>query len=88
MGGWPVVSLADAREKALTNMRAAKTAGDPLAAKRRANLPTVAEAASLVIDLHRSTWTSPKTPYQWEQTFATYVNPAIGSTKSWPAAGQ
>ena len=45
LGGWPANSLASARERALENLQTARTGGDPLEKKRRAAVPTVAEAA-------------------------------------------
>ncbi len=40
LGGWPVVSLAKARERAFANRVAIADGRDPLAEKRRANVPT------------------------------------------------
>ena len=45
LGGWPVVSLAEARELAFENRRVVRRGGDPLAEKRRAKMPTFREAA-------------------------------------------
>ena len=51
LGGWPVISLAEAREAALANLKLARFAGDPLAAKRKEFMPTLAEAAVKVMAL-------------------------------------
>ena len=40
LGGYPLVTLARARELAFDNRRIARSGGDPLAAKRRAKIPT------------------------------------------------
>ena len=48
LGGYPLVTLAEAREAALANARAARTGGDPR--KRKPGLPTVAETAEAVIE--------------------------------------
>ena len=79
LGGWPAVSLAEAREQAIVNLQVIRAGGDPLAVKRREAMPTVAEAAVKVIALNRPTWTNGKHTYQWEMTFLKYVNPVIGS---------
>ena len=53
LGGWPVVSLAEAREQALANLKMVRQGIDPLAAKRKVDRPTFADAAALVIELNR-----------------------------------
>ena len=45
LGGWPLTTLSEAREAAFENRRLARRGGDPLAAKRRAKVPTFREAA-------------------------------------------
>ena len=35
LGGWPAVSLAEAREQAIVNLQVIRAGGDPLAVKRR-----------------------------------------------------
>ena len=40
LGGFPLVTLAEARAKAYENRKLARAGGDPLAAKRRAKTPT------------------------------------------------
>ena len=48
LGGYPVVTLAEARTAALDNVRAAKAGGDPR--RRRATaVPTVAQALEAVV---------------------------------------
>ena len=54
LGGFPLVSLAEARTVALENRKVARAGGDPLAAKRvAASIPTFAQATALVFDLRR-----------------------------------
>ena len=43
--GYPIVTLAEAREVALDNRRFIRKGGIPLAVRRRANVPTFREAA-------------------------------------------
>ena len=79
LGAWPYLSLAEAREIAFDNRRAARRGGDPLAAKRTPSVPTFAEAAEIVIGLYQPTWKSPtKTAGLWRKTLDTYVDPVIG----------
>ena len=79
LGSVDITGLREAREIARANKRMARGGIDPLAVKRRASTPTVAEAAVKVIALNRPTWTNEKHAYQWDQTFRDYVNPVIGS---------
>src|SRR4051812_44988128 len=58
LGGLSIVSLAEAREKALVHRKLAREGGDPLAERRKASavVPTFAEAAELVHAEHQATW--------------------------------
>ena len=76
--GYPVVTLAQAREKALANKRLVRDGGDPLADKRKAQVPTFTEAAAAVISLHRPGWRNAKHATQWETTLRQYVFPRLG----------
>ena len=78
LGGYPVVTLAQAREQALANKRLVREGGDPLAEKRKARVPTFAEAAEAVMALHRPGWRSAKHAVQWETTLRQYVFPRLG----------
>ena len=80
LGGFPLISLAKAKQKALENRRHARMGGDPLALKRQTAAPTFRDAAQMVIDIHRPTWRSPKSAAQWEQSLAAYAYPVIGKT--------
>ncbi len=79
LGGYPLTSLAQAREKALENKRLIREGGDPLAEKHKAPIPTFAEAAAAVIDLHRPGWRNAKHAAQWEATLSQYVFPRLGA---------
>ena len=85
LGGFPAVSLADAREMAVANQLAIKQGRDPLSEKqqsaaeaRRPEIATFAEAARMVIELRRPTWSNGKHAAQWESTLATYAFPVMG----------
>ena len=45
LGGFPLISMAEARDRAFENRRLARSGGDPLALKRKANMPTFKQAA-------------------------------------------
>ncbi len=83
LGSLGLVSLAEAREKALAYRRVARDGGDPLAERRKASVtvPTFAEAAELVHAEHKATWRNPKHAAQWVTTLRTYANPHFGSKR-------
>ena len=63
LGGYPVVTLAEARKKALANRRVIEQGLDPRAASR---LPTFAQATEEVIALHSQKWrTGSRTAQIW-----------------------
>ena len=85
LGGYPAVSLAEAREVAAANLRVIREGRDPIAEKRQAAeeqrrlpTPTFAHAAQSVIAPRRPTWSNAKHAAQWENTLATYVHPTLG----------
>ena len=81
LGGFPLVTLAEAREQAFANRKLARSGGDPLSEKRKAqHMPTFEEAAARVIEIHRPSWkTGGKSAAQWESSLRDYVFPRIGS---------
>ena len=78
LGGYPLVSLSEAREKAYANRKVARVGGDPRSEKRP-SIPTFAEAAGKVIDLRLPDWRHPKTGKRWEATLRTYAYPSFGN---------
>ena len=79
LGGYPLVSLSEARDKAFANRKVARSGGDPRAEKRGEATPTFAEAAERVIALRRPDWRHPKTAKRWEATLRTYTYPFFGN---------
>ena len=64
LGGYPLVTLAQARSRALANARAARLGGDPR--RRRPGIPTVAEMVEIVLERDAPTWRKPdKTMRDW-----------------------
>ena len=79
LGGFPLVSLKEAREKAFANRKLARDGGDLLAEKRRAeSMPTFAEAARQVWNQLRPGWRSPQHAQLWPKSLERYAIPRIG----------
>ena len=81
LGGFPLVSLAEAREAAFQNRRLARTGGDPLAEKRKARIPTFREATEKTFEANRARWRSEVTAKNWEQGMKKHVLPKIGELR-------
>lgn len=77
LGGYPIVSLAEARETALDNRRLVRAGGDPSAA-RRPTVPTFQDATAKVIEIHRPNWKNSKHAAQWQTTLQQYAFPRLG----------
>lgn len=88
LGGYPDVTLAQAKERA----RAARTkladGIDPIEASQAARARLLAEqrgnilfrdAASQYIQAHAASWRNPKHEQQWRNTIDTYAHPKIGN---------
>ena len=76
LGGYPLVSLSEAREKSQVNRKLARSGSDPRTAQR--SVPTFAEAAGKVIEFNRPTWRSAVHADRWSSTLATYAFPHFG----------
>ena len=80
LGGYPLVSLAEARNVAFANRQRARAGGDPLAEKRHGQgLPTVEEAAAEVLAQQRPGWRNAKYPQDWTRSLRAYAFPRIGA---------
>ena len=80
LGGYPLVSLAEAREAAVANRQRARAGGDPLAERRhRQGLPTVEEAAAAVLAQQRPGWRNAKHAREWPRSLRAYAFPRIGA---------
>ncbi len=78
LGGYPLVSLAEARAKAFDNRKLARGGGDPLALKRKPNIPTFAVAVESVITIHEGNWNDGRTADQWRASLRDYAMPKLG----------
>ena len=81
LGGYPQVSLARARKLAFQNRELAWAGEDPLALKRKTNLPTFKEAAEKTFEANRARWRSEVTAKNWEQGMKKHVLPKIGDLR-------
>ncbi len=81
LGGFPLISLAEARAAAFQNRRLARIGGDPLAEKRKARIPTFREAAEKTFEANRARWRSEKTTKNWQQGMARHVLPVLGALR-------
>ena len=78
LGPFPVVTLADARSRALDNKRAAHSGVDP----RASEAPTFEEAAEAVIAFRRGGWTeNGRSEKQWRHSLGIHVFPKIGDRR-------
>ena len=79
LGGFPLVSLKEARETAFANRKLARSGGDPLAARRQARgMATFADAAERVWNDKRPGWRNPRHAHDWKASMERYVLPRIG----------
>ena len=79
LGGFPLVSLAEAREKAFANRKLAREGGDPLTNRFRAEgMPTFAEAAERVWNDKSPGWRHSGHAQEWMSSLARHVLPDIG----------
>lgn len=82
LGGLRLVTLAEARTKAIEYRKLAREGGDPIAAKRsaRATVPTFADAARTTMEQRQAGWKNEKHAAQWMKGMTKYVFPTIGET--------
>ena len=79
LGAAGLVSLAEARELALANRKLARSGGDPLADKRRAEgVLTFTEAARRVLEQKQGGWRGRRHAPSWWRSMERYVFPHIG----------
>ena len=78
LGGFPAVSLAQARDRAAGHRLAIAEGRDPVLEKRRDAAPTFARAAETVHALNRPRWRSAKHADDWWATLARHALPKLG----------
>jgi len=79
LGGYPYVTLAEARRTAFEYRKIAKAGGDPITLKRQPDVPTFAEAVEAVIQIHREGWKDEgKSEKQWRASLRDYAMWRLG----------
>ena len=80
LGGYPLVSLAEARDVAFAHRKQARAGGDPLTEQRHAqHVPTVEEAAAVVLEQQRPGWRHARYARDWPRSLRAYAFPRIGA---------
>ena len=79
LGGYPLVSLAEARRLAFENRKVAREGGNPTAARRK--LPTFREAARNVYESRKDGWQSAKVKKNWWQQMERHALPVLGDMR-------
>ena len=79
LGGYPTVSLAQARKRASDNREAIGDGRDPAADKRRPATPTFSEAAHAVHEVNKPRWRNGSHTLAWIQTLERHAFPKIGA---------
>ena len=79
LGGFPYVTLAEARETAFQYRKLARAGGDPGALRTGRSVPTFHEAAETAIQLHEVGWRDGgKSAKQWRASLEAYAMPRLG----------
>ena len=82
LGGYPLVGIAEARQAAFNNRALARKGGDPLALRKKRDIPDFATAVAIVIDIQAGAWKDVgRSRAQWEQSLATYAFPKLGTRR-------
>ena len=78
LGGYPTVSLAQARKRAADNREAIGSGRDPVADKRKPAMPTFSEASYAVHEVNKPRWRNGSHTSAWIQTLERHAFPKIG----------
>ena len=79
LGGFPLVSLAEAREAVFDNRKLARAGGDPMVNRRRPGAPKLSTAVEQVIKLRTGGWRDGgRTEAAWRSCFEQHVYPVLG----------
>ena len=79
LGGYPTVSLAQARKRASDVREAVGNGRDPVAEKHRPAMPTFREAAYVVYEANKPRWRNGSHTSAWIQTLQRHAFPKIGN---------
>ena len=78
LGGYPAISLAQARDLARANRTAVAEGRDPLTEKRRPATPTFRQAARQVHEANLPRWKNRRHAASWLQTLERHAFPVLG----------
>ncbi len=81
LGGYPAVSLAQARKRSANNRAAVSDGKDPVSDKRKPKMPTFEEAVDTVHKANRPRWRNEKHAASWIQTLERHAFPKIGNKR-------
>ena len=81
LGGWPLVTLTEARDQAFEYRRLVRQGGNPLGEKRKATVPAFEEASRRALEANRGRWRNRKTADNWTATMTKYVHPVFGNRR-------
>ena len=79
LGGYPVVTLAEAREAAFANRKLARAGGDPIAEKNKEQAPTFRGASISTFAMLAPRWKSRKVAANWKQQLERHAMRRLGS---------
>ena len=79
IGGYPEISLANARDKALANLRLVHAGMDPILEKKKGQTPTFAEACVRVHAYLSLSWSDGRTSTNWIRLAEMHIFPHIGA---------
>ncbi len=77
LGSYPIVTLKEARDKALENRRAVEQGKDPRV--KKSSIPTFADAAEIVIGFHAKGWKDGRHESNWRRSLSQYAYPPLGA---------
>lgn len=81
LGRYPIISLHEARDKAIDNRRLIYKGEDPRAEERKAEVPTFEEAARETLQVFGAAWKKERQRKQWWRRMEIHVFPRIGSMR-------
>ena len=79
LGGYPLTTLAEARDKATDHRRTVRDGGDPRVDKRASLAPTFEAAVEMVVAIKKEAWRGDKSEAQWRASLREYAFPKLGA---------
>ena len=79
LGGYPLTSLVEARDKATDHRRTVRNGGDPRIDKRTSRAPSFEVAVEMVIAIQKEAWRGDKSEAQWRASLREYAFPKLGT---------